>query len=362
MKIAVIGSGSTYTPGLVLRWLETKRDRIPIQEICLYDLDPQRLALVGNFVQAMVEHEAPGVRTVQTTDLEAAIRGAHFVVLQIRVGLNRQRRIDEHLCVEHGFLGQETTGPAGFLLALRQIPPSLEIARAVQRLAPEAWLISVANPAGILAEALIRHGHDRTIGMCHGGFFPRTRIARLLGVEESRVAFDYVGLNHLGWATRIWLDGRLVPPERMRQMAAALFETWNRTELSLPTEFAEDFCPPLAISYYHAHYFMHDESVAEARRLGKTRADAVLQLEQACLDYYRTQVGRQFVPPPELGQRGGTLEEKRKGTYGWRRCSAIPSVTSATLPPARCWTTYWRPTASSCRSSLWARPDGCIHP
>ena len=35
MKIAVIGAGSTYTPGLIARWtMDTKRDRIPVTEFC----------------------------------------------------------------------------------------------------------------------------------------------------------------------------------------------------------------------------------------------------------------------------------------------------------------------------------------
>lgn len=316
MKLTVVGAGSTYTPGLILRWLETKQDRIPLTEVCLYDIDPSRLETVGRFVAAMVEHSKSSIRVTMTTDRREALTGAAYVVLQLRVGLNTQRRVDEHICVKHGFIGQETTGPGGFILALRQIPASLEIAADIHRYAPEAWLISVANPAGILAEALIKHGHDRTIGMCHGGFFPRASLARALGVNEEQVDFDYVGLNHLGWISKVWVDGRLLKPEELRAVAEQMYAEWNRFELNLSPEFARDFVPPFTIHHYMTHFYMHDECVEELRGKGVTRADAVLEIERQCLEYYTREVARQFGPPEVLSKRGGVIEEKGRRNYG----------------------------------------------
>ncbi len=316
MKLSVIGAGSTYTPGLVLRWLDTRRERIPIDELYLYDIDPERLDTVGCFIQGMIQSEAPEVKVVLTTDLKAAVQGSDFVIHQIRVGLNKQRHMDEHLCIQHGFLGQETTGPAGFVLALRQIPPSVEVARQVHALAPQAWLISVANPSGIVAEAIIKHGHDRSIGMCHGGFFPRTRLAGALGVEEERVEFNYIGLNHLGWATQVYVDGKLLTTGQLQEMAAKIYAGWNKTELALPASFGHDFCPPVALSHYLTDYYMQNELVAEARQANVTRGDAVLEIEKVCLDYYREKAGKEVLPPPILASRGGKLEQKRRGEYG----------------------------------------------
>lgn len=316
MKISVVGAGSTYTPGLVLRWLETKRDRIPLSELCLYDVDRERLEIVGRFIQGMMQKDAPKVKVTMTTDRREAITGSSFVVLQIRVGYNKQRLIDEHLCVKHGFIGQETTGPAGFALALRQVPAGVEIARDVARYSPDAWLISVANPAGLLAEALIKYGHERTIGMCHGGIAIREQIARLLAVEEQRVDFDYLGLNHLSWIKDVYVDGKLLPEDAVRDLAGRMYADWNKFELNLTPEFAKDFCPPFTVHHYMTNFFMHDEMLEDLRKQGKTRADAVVEIERECLEYYKAEAFNQFVPPPVLAKRGGVIEEKSRPNYG----------------------------------------------
>ena len=316
MKLTIIGAGSTYTPGFILRWLDTKRTRIKLDEICIYDIDQERLEIVGRFIEGMLSSEAPEVRFSSTMDLPAAIKDSTFVVLQIRVGLNLQRKIDEHICIEHGFLGQETTGPAGWILALRQIPQCLEIAKLVNKLAPDAWLISVANPAGVVAEALIKYGHPKTIGMCHGGFFPRTRLAGALGIEENRVQFDYIGLNHLGWTTKVYVDGKLLSEAQMQDLAAKIYGGWNKNALALPASFGYDFCPPIALSYYLSDYYLQNELVAKMRETNTTRGDAVLDIEKECLDYYKEKAGKEVLPPAVLAGRGGKQEQKRRGEYG----------------------------------------------
>ena len=317
MKITVIGAGSTYTPGLVLRWLETKRAVIPLSELCLYDVNGERLAILSRFIEGMLGKEAPEVKVTSTTDRKRAIEGASFVIFQMRVGLNAQRLIDEHLCVKHGFVGQETTGPAGFALALRQVPVGVEIAQDVARYSPEAWIVSVANPAGLLAEALIKYGHKKSVGMCHGGIWVRENLARLLGVEpQDRVDFDYLGLNHLSWISNVYVDGRLLPAERVRDLAAALYEEWNRFEVNLTPEFARDFCPPFSMHHYMTHFFFHNESLNDMREKGATRADAVVEIERQCLEYYRAEAGKKFTPPAVLAKRGGVIEEKGRKDYG----------------------------------------------
>ena len=312
MKLTIIGAGSTYTPGLVLRWIETKRDRINFTEICLHDIDRDRLNIVGNFINGMV----PGVSVICTTDIEEAITGSAFIVLQIRVGLNAQRRTDEHICVEHGFIGQETTGPGGWILALRQIPEGLKIAKLINTLAPDAWLISVANPAGILGEALIKYGHPKTISMCHGGFYPRKRLATALGVEESRVLFDYIGLNHMSWASRIYLDGNLLPGDKMHDLAAEIYKEWSSNDISMPASFGHEFPPIVSISHYMSYFYMQPEMVEKMHKTQKTRADAVLKIEEECLQYYKEKAGKERVPPAVLADRGGSQERKAEGVYG----------------------------------------------
>ncbi|HYJ72116.1 MAG TPA: 6-phospho-beta-glucosidase, partial [Actinomycetota bacterium] len=53
MKIAVVGGGSTYTPELV-EGLATRSDRLPVDELVLFDVDPERLEVVGGLAGRML--------------------------------------------------------------------------------------------------------------------------------------------------------------------------------------------------------------------------------------------------------------------------------------------------------------------
>ena len=45
LKVAVVGGGSTYTPELV-EGLATRSERLPVDELVLFDLDPERIRAV----------------------------------------------------------------------------------------------------------------------------------------------------------------------------------------------------------------------------------------------------------------------------------------------------------------------------
>ena len=121
LKVAVAGAGSTYTPELV-DGLLAHRDRLPVDEIAMLDVDPDRLDAVGGMSQRMLSASGWDGNIVLTTDRDRALDGAAFVVVQLRVGGQAARLIDETLPNGFGCIGQETTGPGGFAKALRTVP------------------------------------------------------------------------------------------------------------------------------------------------------------------------------------------------------------------------------------------------
>ena len=54
MKIAVVGGGSTYTPELV-HGLSAERERLPIDELVLQDIDQERREVVGGMAARMLD-------------------------------------------------------------------------------------------------------------------------------------------------------------------------------------------------------------------------------------------------------------------------------------------------------------------
>src|SRR5512136_459532 len=184
MKIAVIGGGSTYTPELVNGFLE-RIGCFPLTELWLMDLSPERLAVVGGFAQRMAAAKGAPFQVRLTTDQREAVRGARYVITQLRVGGMRARREDEYLGRRHGLIGQETTGVGGMAKALRTIPIILQIAADMRELAPGALLVNFTNPAGLVTEALNRHAPDVTaVGLCNGPITAQMWI--LQGLEERQ--------------------------------------------------------------------------------------------------------------------------------------------------------------------------------
>src|SRR5512136_1577596 len=182
MKIAVIGGGSTYTPELVNGFLE-RVGCFPLTELWLMDLSPERLAVVGGFAQRMAAAKGAPFQVHLTTDQREAVRGARYVITQLRVGGMRARREDEYLGRRHGLIGQETTGVGGMAKALRTIPVILSIARDIRETAPGALLLNFTNPAGLVTEALTRYAPEVTsVGVCNVGI--TTRMFMLAKLEE----------------------------------------------------------------------------------------------------------------------------------------------------------------------------------
>src|SRR5438552_479236 len=202
MKLAVIGGGSTYTPELVAG-LARERERLDLRELVLHDIDPERREVVGGLAGRMLDAAGYDGRLSVTDDLERALDGASFVLVQLRVGGQAARLTDETIPLACGCIGQETTGAGGLGKALRTVPVVLEIAERVRELADDdAWIVDFTNPVGIVVRSLLDAGH-RAVGLCNVAIGLQRYVARMLDVEPERVLVDQVGLNHLTWVRAV---------------------------------------------------------------------------------------------------------------------------------------------------------------
>ena len=167
------------------------------------DTDGDRLALFSSLVQQQAREAGSAVRIASGTSAEAALEGAKHVVITIRVGGEDGRVVDERTALSQGVLGQETTGPGGFAMALRNIPVVLGYAELLDRLSPGAWLYSFTNPAGLVTQALRNAGYSRAIGICDGANEAQHAVASFLGLDARDVRADVFGLNHLSWTSHV---------------------------------------------------------------------------------------------------------------------------------------------------------------
>ena len=156
MKLAILGGGSVRTPQLIPALIR-RASTFDLCELWLMDIQADKLKLIGELCKSIAEASGAPFDIILTTSAEDAIRDADHMITSIRPAFEQGRAADERICFSNGVLGQETTGAAGFAMAMRSAPSILEYARLVQAIAkPNAWIFNFTNPAGLVAQVLPR--------------------------------------------------------------------------------------------------------------------------------------------------------------------------------------------------------------
>lgn len=309
IKIAVIGGGSSYTPELV-EGLISRRGSVDLYELALVDTEQgrEKVETIAALTRRMLDKN--GMADVNVTvhfSPDEAIRGASFVLTQLRVGQLAARAADERLGLKYNLIGQETTGVGGFAKALRTIPVMLEIARKVEALAPDAWIINFTNPAAIVTEAVQRHTRAKIIGLCNVPIAMHHMLARMLDEPLDALRLRFAGLNHMVWVHEVWVRGENRTNQVIDMLCDGAVMTMNNIkEAPWPADLLRALgaipCP------YHRYFYLPREMLAEEMAAAKaqgTRAEQVMQVEASLFARYRDpQLNHK---PEELSFRGGAF-------------------------------------------------------
>ena len=274
MRVTILGGGGFRVP-LICR--ELAASGLPVGEVVLYDVVPQRIDVIS----AVLAADGLPLRT--TTDLDTALRGADVIFAALRVGGLDGRVADERSALDAGVIGQETVGAGGLSYAARAVPVVDAIARRVAELAPRAWVISMTNPAGIVTEVMAATLGPRVVGVCDSPTGLVRRACAAAGVDPgSRLAWlpdgvevDYLGLNHLGWLRGLRVDGTDLLPGLLADPDAL-----KRTEEG--RLFGADLLQALGAipNEYLYWYYARAEALRDVRGAGRTRAEHVRAEQQ----------------------------------------------------------------------------------
>jgi 6-phospho-beta-glucosidase len=309
VKIAVIGGGSTYTPELI-EGFARRGDVLSGVELVLHDIAADRLAVVGGLASRILAAQGSSHRLVTTTSLDEAVDAADAVLVQLRVGGQQARLIDETLPGRFGLLGQETTGPGGFAKALRTVPVVLNIAEIVaERAQSDAWIVDFTNPVGIVTRALLDQDY-RALGLCNVAIGFQRQLAARFGVAADQVQLDHVGLNHLSWIRQVRVDGVDRMPDLLDPPAAE--------ELAEAIRVPADLLRTLgAIPSYYLHYFYCTDRAIAEQASGPHRAEEVLQIERTLLAMYAD---------PALDHKPALLEQRGGAYYSEAAAALVTSL------------------------------------
>ncbi len=300
MKIAIIGGGSAYMPGLAFSFAR-QSEAFEGGRLTLHDIDDDALDLQQRLTSSILRANAASPLEVSaTTDLERALEGADFVLTTFRPGGLEARHSDESIPPRYGVIGQETTGPGGLAMALRSIPALLEIADLMRRsAADDALLLNYTNPVQLVTDALVRHGGVDAIGLCDQHRGEISFLAGLLGADPNDLETDIWGTNHLTWTRAVRLRGEDVTPllwELLGSMDAGDVddEVWAPVVRLFPLY-------GMVASRYLAYYAMHDEMLARSQAADRTRAQQIMDSLPEIVESYRREADS--ADPKPLGGR-----------------------------------------------------------
>ncbi len=217
LKIAYIGGGSRG-------WAWTFMTDLSMDDslggtIRLYDIDEQAAKnneVIGNKLTAR-EDTIGKWDYVTCPTIGEALTGCDFVVISILPGTFDEMASDVHLPERLGIYQSvgDTAGPGGMIRALRTIPMFVEIAEAIKKYAPDAWVINYTNPMSLCVKTLYHvYPQIKAFGCCHEVFGTQKVLKGICeetfgfhDIDRRDIHINVLGLNHFTWLDKASYKG-----------------------------------------------------------------------------------------------------------------------------------------------------------
>ncbi len=207
-RIVIIGGGSyQWVPKLLVDVANTPT--LHGAEIVIEDVDPDPVPRMVELVEHIADVRGIPLTASGTTDQRRALEGADFVVVSISTGGFDSMRLDLEIPARYGIRQSvgDTVGPGGINRALRNVPVLVAIARDMQELCPDAWLLNLTNPMTALCRAVTRETPVKTVGLCHEVTLTHFVMSLLLDASFLDIDMVVSGVNHLPVITELRVAG-----------------------------------------------------------------------------------------------------------------------------------------------------------
>ena len=228
VKICFIGAGSTIFAKNVLGDAMLTPS-LQDAEIALYDIDENRLKESELMLQTINKNSNQNRAKIQSfSDRKEALKDANFVINAIQVGGYKPSTvIDFEIPKKYGLqqtIG-DTTGIGGIFRGLRTLPVMFDIAKEMEEVCPDAWLLNYTNPMAILTMGMLKATKIKTVGLCHSVQVCVPELFEHLGIKDQynldEFQWKIAGINHMAWLLEINRNGEDFYPE-IRRLASEI--------------------------------------------------------------------------------------------------------------------------------------------
>ncbi len=213
-KIAMIGAGSVVFAKTLFQDI-VATPALAKSELRFMSRTMPKLERLKRYADAVIAENGLEATTHITTDREEALRDADYVIVMLQVGGVDAFQLDYEIPMKHGVdqcIG-DTLGPGGVFRTLRTAPVMVEIAKDMQRLCPNAYLLNYVNPMATVCWALGTVPGTKFVGLCHGVQTTLDLISGYVGVPKDEIDYLVGGINHMAWFLRIEHQGRDLYPQ-----------------------------------------------------------------------------------------------------------------------------------------------------
>jgi alpha-galactosidase len=226
IKITYLGAGSGFAPVL-------SKDIFQIPgldkgELCLVDIDPERLKLSQKATEIVNEKLKTKWKITASTDRKEVMSDSDFIINTIEVNGVHTVKYDYEIPLKYGVdqcIG-DTVGPGGVMKALRTVPPWLEILQDAERLCPNAYVLNYTNPMSMMMLATFRASKMKAVGLCHSVQGTSVDLSKYLGLPYEELEWKCAGINHMAWFTELKNKGEDMYPNLKKKVKhdKALYE------------------------------------------------------------------------------------------------------------------------------------------
>jgi alpha-galactosidase len=238
VKIGIIGAGSAVFSMSLVRDL-CLMEGLKGSTVCFMDIDKGRLRLVYGLAERYADETNSDVKFEQTLERREAMQDVDFMINTALVGGHESRLVEQRVGEEHGYhLGLS-------LGRFHQFNLMLDVARDMEEICPDAWLIQAGNPVFDGCTLMTRETKTKVIGLCHG-HYGAYQIAKVLGLDPKEVSFQAPGVNHCIWLTHFRHKGKDAYPlidEWIENKSEEYWRSWDGSPL-------EGQMSPAAVSLY----------------------------------------------------------------------------------------------------------------